>query len=103
MRVWYMWGMPNIVVVPPKYSGKASVIILRNPSTRRRIFYILLGLTLGVFGAHNFYAGYRSTAITQLLISLLSLGSLAPFVSLWAVREVLFIDKDAEGCVMELV
>ena len=94
--------MPNVIVVPPKYTGKASIIILNRRSTRRRIFYILLGLTLGAVGAHNFYAGFKSTAITQLLISLLSLGTLLPFVALWAAHEAAHINRDADGYTMEL-
>ena len=93
----------RVVVVPPSYKGKSSIIIFGNEvSSRRRIFYILLGLTLGCTGAHNFYAGYKSTAITQLLISLLSLGTLAGLVALWAIFETIHNEKDADGCPMEM-
>lgn len=93
---------PRFVVVPPTYTGKSSILIFKEPSDRRRLFYILLGITLGCFGAHNFYAGYKSTAVTQLLFTVLSLGTLSFFVSLWALYEVFSIKTDAEGRVMEM-
>ena len=41
---------------------------------KSRITYVLLGLFLGCLGIHNFYAKRSGCGITQLLISVLSIG-----------------------------
>ena len=45
----------------------------------------VLGITLGVFGVHNLYLGRSGVAVLQLLLTVLSLGLLAPLVRLWSV------------------
>lgn len=62
----------------------------------------LLGIFLGGLGIHNFYLGYTSKAITQLLISVLSCGILAIVSSIWGLVEGIqilngSINKDAKG------
>ena len=77
-----------------------SIIFLSRPviaSETSRIAYILLAIFLGVFGVHNFYAGYIGKAVAQLLITLLSLGFLSIVSFIWAVVEAIVIDKDAKG------
>ncbi len=64
---------------------------------KSRLAYILLAVFLGSFGIHNFYAGYKSKAIAQLLISILSLGILSPISWIWAIVEVCTVTKDADG------
>lgn len=62
--------------------------------------YALLAWFLGIFGAHNFYAGYTKRAIVQILITLFSgLLFFAPIiiVQLWALGDLCLINKDAEG------
>ena len=62
----------------------------------------LLGIFLGVFGAHNFYLGYTGKAIAQLLITIL-LCCFGPIISfVWALIEAIMIltgsiSKDASG------
>ena len=51
----------------------------------------LLGIFLGCFGAHNFYLGYTSKAVTQLLVTLLSFGLLVPVSVLWGFIEGIII------------
>ena len=51
----------------------------------------LLGIFLGCFGAHNFYLGYTSRAVAQLLITLLSFGLLVPVSVLWGFIEGIII------------
>ena len=51
----------------------------------------LLGIFLGYFGAHNFYLGNSGKAVAQLLITLLSIGALAPFSVLWGFSEGILI------------
>jgi hypothetical protein len=51
----------------------------------------VLGLLLGVFGVHNFYLGRSGVAVLQLLLTVLSLGLLAPLVWLWSTLEAILI------------
>ena len=80
--------MPN---VPAGYEQKSRTV------------YILLGLFLGCFGIHNFYAGYNTRGLIQLLITVF-LGVLAfplIIVSLWALIELLTVKKDAKSVPMK--
>lgn len=51
----------------------------------------LFGIFLGSFGVHNFYLGYNGKAIAQLLISVLSCGTLAVVSSIWGLVEGILI------------
>lgn len=64
---------------------------------KSRITYVLLGLFLGCLGIHNFYAKRSGCGITQLLISVLSIGYLAVISGLWSFIEILIVDKDGNG------
>lgn len=62
----------------------------------------LLGIFLGTFGVHNFYLGYTGKAVAQLLISLLSCGTLAIVSEVWGLVEGIMIlmgniNTDANG------
>ena len=62
----------------------------------------LLGIFLGCLGVHNFYLGYKSKAIAQLLISVLSCGALAIGSAIWGLVEGILIltgsiNQDADG------
>ena len=59
--------------------------------------FIILGVLLGPFGAHNFYAGYNGRAFAQLAITLLTLGFAGPMTWIWAVIDVWTVDKDSQG------
>ena len=62
------------------------------------VAYVVLGWLLGLFGVHNYYAGYTRKATIQLLITLFS-GFLCfiplVFVQVWAIAEICLINKDA--------
>lgn len=47
----------------------------------------LLGIFLGAFGVHNFYLGFTGKAIGQLLITLLSCGTLSFVSGIWGLIE----------------
>ena len=47
----------------------------------------LLGIFLGCVGVHNFYLGYTGKAWGQLLITLLSFGTLGFVSSIWGLVE----------------
>jgi TM2 domain-containing protein/RING finger family protein len=68
-----------------------------NPNAKNRITFIVLGVLLGMFGAHNFYAGYTKKAIAQILISVLSLGFASPMVWVWAVIDICTVFSDSKG------
>jgi len=67
--------------------------------TKSRVAYVLLGLFLGFFGIHNFYAGYTSKGVTQLLITLLIGWTLVPllFLTIWVLLEICTVTKDVSG------
>lgn len=67
---------------------------------KSKIAYILLGIFLGELGIHNFYAGYTSKAVTQLLVSLLTCGILSLVMWIWAIIEVCTVTHDAAGVPM---
>lgn len=66
-------------------------------SDKPRVAYILLGIFLGCFGVHNFFAGYTGKGIAQLLMSVLSCGILSFVVFIWNIIEICTVDKDAQG------
>ncbi len=68
--------------------------------SKNRTSFILLGVFLGAFGAHNFYAGYKGRAITQLAITLCTVffGSIISWI--WAIVEVCIVDRDARDILM---
>ncbi len=62
-----------------------------------RVTFILLGVFLGMFGAHNFYAGYHKKAAFQLCITLLTCFYGTPVSWIWAIVEICVIKADADG------
>lgn len=62
-----------------------------------RLAYILLAIFLGTFGVHNFYAGYTSKGVTQLLLTVLSCGILGIVVFIWNIVEICTVTIDAHG------
>lgn len=66
---------------------------------KSRLIYILLAIFLGSLGVHNFYAGYKKKAITQLLLTfpgaMLLFPPLITFV--WWVVDICTVTKDADG------
>jgi TM2 domain-containing membrane protein YozV len=64
---------------------------------RSRLTYVLLGVLLGAFGGHNFYAGYIKRAVAQLLMTVLSCFFLALVSWIWAIVEVCMVNQDDDG------
>ena len=60
-----------------------------------RAVYVVLGFFLGAIGVHNYYAGYKWRAATQLLITVVSLGYLLIVAWIWAIVEIIIVDHDA--------
>lgn len=76
-----------------------------DPNAKSRVAAGVLGILLGSLGIHRFYLGYTGLGLTMLLISVLSFGLLAGFVSIWGIVEgVLYLtdktggySRDAQG------
>ncbi|WP_223875358.1 TM2 domain-containing protein [Nanchangia anserum] len=76
------------------------------PEAKSRVAAGILGILFGSLGAHNFYLGRAGKAIVQLLITVLSLGVLAPISATWGLVEGILIltsspqsswGRDADG------
>jgi TM2 domain len=101
----------STAVVPSPHGalGLASGSAARDPAAgvqmatvaghppKSRTTYIVLGIFLGAFGAHNFYAGYTGRAVGQLCLSVLTLFYLAIASWIWAVVEICIVDHDSAG------
>ncbi len=88
--------LPQLQPYPPQ--PRPAVPGLGPPP--QRVGYILLGVFLGVFGVHNFYAGYHGRGIAQLLLSVLSCGFLSIASWIWAIVEICTVTTDARGRLM---
>lgn len=81
---------------PPAYAySLPRHTIGRVPKSRTT--YIVLGVFLGAFGAHNFYAGYTGRAVGQLCLSVLTLFYLSIASWIWAIVEICVVEKDSAG------
>ena len=65
--------------------------------TKSRQVYVLLGVFLGIFGVHNFYAGYIQRAVSQLCLTVLTCFYGAVLSWIWAIVEVCVVSKDYDG------
>lgn len=79
---------------PPSLHSSASA---NNINAKERVAYVLLAVFLGNLGIHNFYAGYTSRAVTQLLICLLTCGIGGIATWIWAIIEAVTVEQDAKG------
>ena len=64
---------------------------------KSRKVYLLLGILLGAFGGHDFYAGYTTNGFIKLAISLCTCCTLCIVSSVWAIVDVCNVTEDAEG------
>lgn len=91
-------GLP----VPPPMSGNPTTtayfgnMVQHHPEAKDRVTYVLLAVLLGI-GVHNFYAGYKTRGLIQLLVSILSCGILWIFMWIWAIIEACTVMQDANG------
>jgi len=86
----------------PSCGAPTGLPAMGQPVPKSRIVAGVLGVTLGLFGIHNFYLGYTGKAVAQLLITVLSCFLLSPISAVWGFIEGVFIlvDKisaDAKG------
>jgi TM2 domain-containing membrane protein YozV len=89
------------VPVAPAASAPGAAYVQPAPIAghppKSRTTYIVLGIFLGAFGAHNFYAGYTGRAVGQLCLSVLTLFYLSPVSWIWAIVEICVVNRDSAG------
>lgn len=77
-------------------------------TSKKRWVYILLGIFLGEWGVHNFYAGYTKEGLGQIGLMMFFMATLladAPVlcvmtgiaIGAWSIVNIAFRDKDAKG------
>lgn len=94
--------------IPPVAAPTAhTTYVVQQRAPKSRVAFVLLGLFLGGFGVHNFYAGYFGRGAIQLV--LFGLGTLSIFcmgwvlyivLLAWIIVEVVAVDSDADGQAM---
>jgi TM2 domain-containing membrane protein YozV len=82
--------------LPPTRGVYAPLQLPAQPAKSRQI-YVLLGVFLGIFGVHNFYAGYIQRAVSQLCLTVLTCFYGAVVSWVWAIVEVCVISRDYDG------
>jgi len=68
-----------------------------NQNAKDRVAYILLAVFLGHLGIHNFFAGYTSRGVIQLVITIVTCGFGLLATWIWAIIEAITVTKDANG------
>ncbi|MBV6492952.1 MAG: hypothetical protein LDLANPLL_00958 [Turneriella sp.] len=83
--------------------GKKELAADNDLGPKNRGTFILLGWFLGIFGAHNFYAGYTNRAVAQLLITVIIGWFVLPLfvVAVWVIVELLTVKQAANGVPFE--
>jgi len=76
------------------------------PNAKSKLAAGILGILVGFLGIHNFYLGFTGKAIAQLLITVVSIGTLSWVSAVWGLVEGILIlvskpgdkwHKDARG------
>ncbi|MDO4612471.1 MAG: TM2 domain-containing protein [Actinomycetaceae bacterium] len=92
---------PGMTAGPaPQYHGQPGYqqpLPEVDPYAKSKLAAGLFGIFLGTFGVHNFYLGHMGKAVAQLLITLLSFGTLFWISSIWALVEAVLILTAAPG------
>jgi len=88
---------PVPVIASHPAAAPAYVDFTPHPDAKHKTTFTLLGVLLGMFGAHSFYAGYKCKAFIQLGITVLTLGFASPMSWVWAIIDVLTIEEDSKG------
>ncbi|WP_054009979.1 TM2 domain-containing protein [Arthrobacter sp. ERGS1:01] len=85
---------------PPAYQGQPyqgqpyqgqPYAVAPGVEQKSKIVAGILGILLGSLGIHNFYLGNTRNGLIQLLVSVISLGFLAPFMGIWGLIEGILI------------
>lgn len=86
----------------PQYQENQQIPI----DKKNKVVAGVLGILLGSLGIHNFYLGYTGKAIAQLLITVLSFGTLSFVSEIWGLVEGIMllvgtINVDGHGVPLE--
>lgn len=87
-------GTAQSTYTPPRYHADgphAQGPYAPPPFVRSKLAAGLFGIFLGALGVHNFYLGFTTKAVAQLLISVLSCGILSPISAIWGLIEGIMI------------
>src|SRR5439155_11313126 len=77
---------PPPALRPQGQSGQAPLAnYYQQDRPKTRVIFVLLGIFLGIFGAHNFYAGYTKKGAMQLVATVLIAFYAEIAAWLWAV------------------
>ena len=85
------------------YAPVQLVNYYQAPQPKTRVIFVLLGIFLGIFGVHNFYAGYAKKGAMQLVATVLIAfyAEIAAWlwlaVWLWAIVEICMVNHEADG------
>jgi len=86
--------------IPRISNASASQIVVR--AGKSRGLFIILGVLLGLFGIHNFYAGYYGKGALQLLITItwgmIYIGII--ITGTWVLIDLYTVRRDANGNLM---
>lgn len=86
-----------------KIKNKENIELKENSKANKsKTIAGLLAICIGIFGVHNFYLGYTKKAVAQLLITILSFGTLSQISTIWGIVEGIMIftgriNKDSDG------
>lgn len=95
--------LPRPLPQTTTYAPAQLVDYYQAPQPKTRVVFVLLGIFLGLFGVHNFYAGYTKRGAIQLVATVLIAiySEIAAWlwlvVWLWAIVEICVVNKDADG------
>ena len=93
------YGPPQFAYAPASIATPVVADSAIDPTlhARNRTTFLILGVLLGAFGAHSFYAGSIKKGFLQLAITIFTLGLAGFMVWVWAVIDVCTITKDNDG------
>jgi TM2 domain-containing membrane protein YozV len=86
-------GLPT----PPSAVPSYPMPVQGNSNAKDRVAYILLAVFIGHLGIHNFFAGYTSRGVIQLVITIVTCGIGGIATWIWAIIEAITVTKDANG------
>lgn len=78
--VCYACGVSAII---EDTTGTAQETVVEGPAKKSKILAGILGIFFGCFGVHNFYLGYNTKAVVQLVLSILGLVLSCVFVGIF--------------------
>ena len=93
----YQQAPPEYGQVPPQYAQPQYQQPVQPVQQKSKLAAGLLAIFVGTLGIHNFYLGYTTKGLIQLLVSLLTFGIGAPAIAIWALIEGIFYLTGHEG------